>query len=245
MAKLLRELKVLLLQLREREDVATHERDCLVKRSGLENHQVVQHNMLENPYPPTALIKNYDLIVIGGSGIYSVTKHYPFMPSLTKIIQHCHEISKPMLGICWGHQYMSIALGGESISDPERGESGAGIIKIKEGNAGNSVFKDVSSSFPSYMSHQDRISVLPPDAIELCYSDVCPNQMFQIKDKPIFGVQFHPEFSAAQFIERMEIYRHIYIPNDEEFKRMTENTVETHDADRLVKNMFDVFCESC
>ena len=48
-------------------------------------------------------------------------------------------------------------------------------------------------SFYAFERHRDEIICLPPGAIRLAKSDSCKIQAFQYRDKPIWGVQFHPE----------------------------------------------------
>ena len=101
------------------------------------------------------------------------------------------NLGVPILGICLGCQIIADALGGiVSVSSFE-----LGWIKITPTTAGleNPLFRNVPRSFYAFERHRDEIIYLPPGAIRLAKSDSCEIQAFQYQDKPIWGLQFHPE----------------------------------------------------
>jgi len=135
---------------------------------------------------------DYDAWVITGSAA-SVTENYSWIQLLKNKIIYAHKNSIPILGICFGHQIISSALGGKVIKNPNGWELGSYKIKINDYGMASPLFKGVNLDDYFYFSHEDVVSKLPDSALELARNNM-GLQAFSIEDK-IFGVQFHPEFS--------------------------------------------------
>ena len=104
------------------------------------------------------------------------------------------ESKLPVLGICFGQQYLANHFGGK-VDKSERGEyGGTSIDQI----ADSELFKDLIQSETDqqvWMSHGDSIAELPPGFIATSQSVNCPVTSMENKEKRIFGLQFHPEVS--------------------------------------------------
>jgi GMP synthase-like glutamine amidotransferase len=136
--------------------------------------------------------KEFDAIIVtGGRDSIGDAKYFPYLKIESQFLLRAMNLRVPILGICLGCQIIADALGGiVSVSSFE-----LGWIKITlttEG-LGNPLFRNVPMSFYAFERHRDEISCLPPGAIRLAKSDSCKIQAFQYQDKPIWGVQFHPE----------------------------------------------------
>ena len=101
----------------------------------------------------------------------------------------------PVLGICYGMQEITIAHGGSvTSSDCTYKEYGSTNINIKHNCPFlNNIY--ISKDVTVWMSHDDHISTLPIDFVELASTDKGICAAFSHKEYPIFGVQFHPEVS--------------------------------------------------
>ena len=238
-------LKLLLLQVRESHTVAEHEKQCVVERCGLHGEQVRNINLVEHPTPDWSEVEAADAVIIGGSGMHSAVKDYPFTDHLGNMIRRMADESKPLFGSCWGHQFMARALGGESIHDPERAEVGARDVQLTEAGRHDPVFHlpERSQTFPSpfkaLLGHQDRVATLPPGAVELASTAVCPFQAFRLADRPIYGTQFHAELTEERLLERLMVYRHIYMPDDEAFAAMSRQLEPTPWAALILRRFLE------
>jgi len=136
--------------------------------------------------------KEFDAIIItGGRDSIGDSKYFPYLEIEAQFLLRAMNLRVPILGICLGCQIIADALGGiVSVSSFE-----LGWIKITLTTAGleNPLFRNVPRSFYAFERHRDVITHLPPGAIRLAKSDSCKIQAFQYKDKPIWGLQFHPE----------------------------------------------------
>ena len=99
----------------------------------------------------------------------------------------------PMLGICYGHQLIAHALGGEVGPNPNGREIGTAEVQLR------AVSDPLLGSMPRQISvqtsHSEAVLRLPEIALRLGQTDLDPNHVFRIGER-VWGVQFHPEFDA-------------------------------------------------
>ena len=99
------------------------------------------------------------------------------------------ELNIPILGICYGHQLLAYLLGGEVKRGV--GEYGRTFIRII---SKNSIFEGLENREVVWMNHVDYVSRPPENAEILAISEETGYiAAFKIRDKPIYGLQFHPE----------------------------------------------------
>ncbi|MCX8040942.1 MAG: glutamine-hydrolyzing GMP synthase [Thermodesulfobacteriaceae bacterium] len=101
------------------------------------------------------------------------------------------NLNFPILGICYGAQLIAYLFKGKVERSPKR-EFGLTYLKILENNP---LFKDLEKGkeYKVWMSHSDRVEILPSEFYAIGSSENTPFSAFAHKDKPIYGVQFHPE----------------------------------------------------
>lgn len=97
------------------------------------------------------------------------------------------EMGVPILGICYGMQALTHALGGRVAASTEREYGPATVNPLIP----NPLLSDIQ--FSVWMSHGDRIEVLPEGFIRLAESDNSPFAAMGDLERGYFGVQFHPE----------------------------------------------------
>lgn len=98
------------------------------------------------------------------------------------------ELEIPILGICYGHQLLAKLIGGEIRKS--KGEYGKTILEIM---ITNTIFEGLSKKETVWMSHRDQVITIPNTAIILASTDITPIAAFKLRNKAIYGVQFHPE----------------------------------------------------
>lgn len=133
------------------------------------------------------------------------------MPSEIALVSELVKDGKPIFGICLGHQILGLSQGlkTEKMFNGHRGINHP-ILNLKTGKA------EITSQNHGFVISRD--SLLKNEAIELTHKHLNDDTIagIQIKNKPIFSVQFHPEASAGphdsrylfdQFINYMEKYK--------------------------------------
>ena len=96
----------------------------------------------------------------------------------------------PLLGICYGAQYLAEKFGGKVDASIAR-EYGRAILKIRAQDS--LLLKGVSDNSQVWMSHGDTIEKLPGNAEVIASTDDVENAAYYIKGEKTYAVQFHPE----------------------------------------------------
>lgn len=99
------------------------------------------------------------------------------------------EMGVPILGICYGAQLMCESQGGK-VTAAESREYGVAQISIL---SKEKLFKGLDDELKVWMSHGDQIEHIPDEFQTIAKTATCPHAAIKHKDKPLFGVQFHPE----------------------------------------------------
>lgn len=123
-------------------------------------------------------------VILSGSPFSVRDKHAPY-PDLSKI-----KGSIPLLGVCYGAQYLVQSYGGEVLPSTTREYGRANLIYI---NNGDLLFRDIQPGTQVWMSHGDTIVRIPEGyKITASTADVKAGA-FRINGELTWGIQFHPE----------------------------------------------------
>ena len=149
--------------------------------------RVRELNIFSEIKPFNKLPKNlseYNAVILSGSP-YSVRANDAPRPDLSKI-----KGKKPLLGICYGAQYLAHFNDGnvEKSKTREYGRANLSYV-VKE----NSLLKNISSGSQVWMSHADTIKQLPQQTQLLASTNDVENAAFKFIDEETYGIQFHPE----------------------------------------------------
>jgi len=102
----------------------------------------------------------------------------------------------PVLGICYGHQLLAHALGGEVGYHPGGMEIGTVSICATADAADDALFSQLPRRFSAQTVHSQTVLRLPENALLLASNDFEPHHAFRVGECA-WGVQFHPEFNAV------------------------------------------------
>ena len=96
----------------------------------------------------------------------------------------------PLLGVCYGAQYMAQFHGGNVAPSNTREYGRARLTKIREGEP---LFEKISTGSQVWMSHSDTIQKMPPKAELLASTGDVEIAAYKIPEEKIYAIQFHPE----------------------------------------------------
>jgi len=99
------------------------------------------------------------------------------------------EISKPVLCICVSHQLLAEALGGRT-GPAKKPEYGRITVHVDEEDE---ILRGTGPSFTAWASHNDEVIRMPDRFERLARSQRCKVEAMRSRNKPIYGIQFHPE----------------------------------------------------
>jgi GMP synthase (glutamine-hydrolysing) len=96
----------------------------------------------------------------------------------------------PLLGVCYGAQYLVQHFGGE-VQPSNTREYGRAQLSVQ--GAAVSLFKGLPAVSQVWMSHGDTITTLPPRARTIASTADVKNAAYLVEGEPTYGLQFHPE----------------------------------------------------
>jgi GMP synthase (glutamine-hydrolysing) len=101
------------------------------------------------------------------------------------------ELGVPVLGICYGHQLMAQALGGEVAATGQREYGGTRLVLDQPGE----LLRDLPAEDTVWMSHGDAVVRGPAGFRVTAHTEQIPIAAMEEPEKGLFSVQFHPEVS--------------------------------------------------
>lgn len=100
----------------------------------------------------------------------------------------------PILGVCYGAQWLAQNLGGEVLPSQIR-EYGRALLT--ERDTQNLLMKGISADSQVWMSHGDTIVQLPPQATIIAQTPSVKVAAYQLHNEATYGIQFHPEVTHS------------------------------------------------
>lgn len=133
---------------------------------------------------------------------YSVYEDRDWIEKLKAHLRELYKARTPFVGICFGHQMLAQALGGE-VAPAEQGWAvGIHDMHILEPEAW--MQPALGDCKIQYM-HSDQVQRLPPASVVLAAAPHCPVAMFRVGET-MLGIEGHPEFPAA-YVEALVLAR--------------------------------------
>ena len=102
------------------------------------------------------------------------------------------SLGVPVLGICYGMQYIAHFFGG-SVVRAEAQEFGKAVLEIAESSVDSGLFKGVKQDSIVWMSHADKVESVPSGFVELAKSGNTQNCAIADFTRRVYALQFHPE----------------------------------------------------
>lgn len=146
--------------------------------------------------------------VITGSAA-NVPNREPWMRRTEEWLRAVVEHGTPTFGICFGHQMLAQALGGEVQRNPRGREIGTlSIDRLPDAGEPAPIFDDLPERFEAHVTHVDSVVRLPPGATPLARSGLEDYHAIRFSET-CYGVQFHPEMDADVMRAYVETRREI------------------------------------
>lgn len=129
-------------------------------------------------------VDDYKAVILSGSP-HSVRGASAPQPDLTKI-----KGKKPLLGVCYGAQYLAHFFGGEVGASKTREYGRANLSFVDHTNP---LFQGVETGSQVWMSHSDTILHLPKQYTKIASTHDVENAAYKIEGEDTYAIQFHPE----------------------------------------------------
>lgn len=181
-------------------------------------------NVVQGHYPPAP--EQFDALLITGSKADAFSKA-PWVLALKQFLLSRYHQGQRIIGICFGHQLMALALG----ADVSRAPQGWGLGKMQyQWLCKPTWLKGADTPLSLLAVHQDQVLSLPQGARILAGSDFCPIGAFEIKHQ-VLCFQGHPEFTAdyarALFAVKEDVF------GEEQSAKALETIDNQHDGLRV------------
>jgi GMP synthase-like glutamine amidotransferase len=146
-----------------------------------------------------SLKKGYTYLILTGSEA-SILDKEDWVYQEIELVQEAAEKELSILGSCYGHKLLALALTGDAhVRRCRRPEVGWISVEVTQENA---LFADKKTFF-SFSSHFDEVVNLDDSFTVLASNPQCSIQAFELRGKRVFGLQPHPEIdipSAQKYV---------------------------------------------
>ena len=199
---------------------------------------------VEGELPGRDELNNFDGFIVSGSH-YSVNEDKQWIKNLERFVNNVKEAqaenggSPRLVGLCFGHQLISKALGGEVAYNP----SGRFVfcseeIRINQELRQNAVFEKVfgggKEKLRLLQSHGDAVTDVPPGSTTVASSDTCTHEMIFHGDN-ILTMQSHPELTVELLVERiLPALKSKNIIDEDEEKKSNESFQKALDSENTL-----------
>ena len=230
-------MRILLIQSRRDKTVADHEVACFAQHTGLRADQMTQWNLV-NGAPRWEDVQAHDAILIGGSGEFLLSDGdlAKEVEDLGVMIRKAKEQGMPVLGICFGAQILTQALGGEV----KRGVQETGCFEMtKEPLAQQCpLLSERPETFHVQLAHKDHL-LLPEGAYNLASTELAEVQLYTFEDAPVYAMLYHSELDHKAMEWRMRHYAKQYGFTEASIREYLSKAPDTSDSHMSLRLFFE------
>jgi len=138
---------------------------------------------------------DYAGVLVSGSGAM-VSDREPWSERTAAWLRDAAHDGAALFGICYGHQLLAHALGGEVADNPRGLEMGTIDLELRAEAGDDPLFTGLGGRIQAQATHVQSVLRPPEGAVVLAGSALDDCHAFRWGDAA-WGVQFHPEFSAS------------------------------------------------
>ncbi|WP_420119832.1 glutamine amidotransferase [Nakamurella sp.] len=207
----------LMLAIRGEDVAADDEYAAMLRRTGLDDAQLVRIRMEQRPLGAVDLA-DWSGVILGGGPYQASDPETSKSPTqrrveaeLAGLLDQVVERDFPFLGCCYGVGTLGRHQG--AVVDRTYGEPIGGIqVALTDAGREDPLFAGVEPEFGAYVGHKEAVRSLPGHAAALASSAACPVQAFRV-GRRVYATQFHPELDLDGLATRIEAYRYAgYFP---------------------------------
>lgn len=177
-------------------------------------------------------------LITGSPG--NVTDGDPWMREAADWVRAAFEQELPLLGVCFGHQLMAHALGGQVDYHPRGREVGTWPIELLPEAQNDPWLSEFPQTFPAQLLHEQTVMSPPPGAVVLGRNQHDAHQILRYTPRAM-SVQFHPEFTKPIMESYLEVMEERLSSEGHSVPQLRERLSETPHAQATVA----AFLRSC
>jgi GMP synthase-like glutamine amidotransferase len=177
----------------------------------------------QGQFPDIQAMRSAKGILITGSRHCSYDLSQDWKLQLFEVLRQFSRLDKKIVGICFGHQAIAKAFGGETCRNPsDEYFYGPEVIE------GNERFRIMES-------HGDCVSVLPEFFRKIARSESCEVEGMEFDGK-ILSFQGHPEYTL-EFVKKFHLIKHQRIISEERFQEILNLPEDSFDSFRVLEEI--------
>ena len=181
-------------------------------------------------------------IISGSHG--PVWEKKDWIQPLMDLIGEIHARQGWLLGVCFGHQALGHALGGEVVMNPRGREMGTVPVYLTEEGKASPLLSGFSSGDMASLAHKTHVSRLPDGAVRLAFNRMTPNQAFVTGRS--YGYQPHPELTPHHLRLMTDLYGSVlirkekFVDDQEHLGNFRDSFVETPSSMAVLRNFISI-----
>ncbi len=144
--------------------------------------------MISNETPVEEI--DADGLILGGG---------PSMERAGRCSEYLRSLCIPVLGICLGLQIMAVTFGGRVETGSIGGYAKVEVELLDE----DDILRGLPKRFNVWASHADQVTACPVGFKVLARSSICEVEAVCHIERPLYGVQWHPEVAHTEYGERV------------------------------------------
>jgi len=188
------------------------------------SYQLREYRVTEGDLPEQVTECDAYLITGSPAGVY---EDKVWIQDLSNLVQKAYKEDVPLVGICFGHQMIAQALGGQV--EKFSGGWGIGLKELEFYQRPSWMGNDPVEKGDFYFCHQDQVMELPEGAERIAGNQFCQNGMFVI-GKKVFALQAHPEFTP-KVMEKSVDFLADTVGDDQVIEAAKQRYQDDHDGD--------------
>lgn len=189
----------------------------------------------DEPLPPARGVQG---VVVSGSSSM-VTDRAAWSERTAEWLRGAVADEVPVLGICYGHQLLAHALGGEVDYNPRGRHLGTVDVQLTADAKGDRLFGAFAEDLHVPVSHRQCVTKLPPNATLLAATPLDPHHAFRY-GRSAWGVQFHPEFDAGILRAYVDSKRAELAAEGIDATELNDRAMESADGTILLRRFADI-----
>ncbi len=171
-------------------------------------------------------------VIYGGSSEFFVgrgEKTDAWVPKAHTYLDELAEKDIPVIGLCYGAQFIGEHFGGRITEEEKYQEVGTYELTLTDAAKDDPVFSSVPEKFMMVTGHKETVVDLPENLIVLGSTERVESHALRVKGKKIWATLYHPEINKRQLIERLTSHPE-YLDDPSELAKLNDRFADVPEA---------------
>ncbi|MBT4153089.1 MAG: hypothetical protein HOE53_00380 [Candidatus Magasanikbacteria bacterium] len=184
-----------------------HEQRCFLEEYADIAERIVFLDAITEIFPDNLF--NVGGVILAGSGEFMLGNgdgEGTWKDRTLTFIDRLIEKDIPLLGVCFGYQFIALHYGASITNAELMRESGTRIMRVLEAAKEDPLFAHMPAVFDAQFGHKETIINLPDHLIALAGTDQVEVNSFRVEGTRVWGTLAHPEINPQRMMDRLGMY---------------------------------------